>query len=222
MNERSLRFLSRTFLSALVGGLAAGCGGSDTADAAEATGGADGIGGAAPDPEGDAGLTRACGGDPLLAGVESLPDEGAQHVPAGTEVDYGHNPPTSGPHYGVWAASAVYTEAVDPRSFVHNLEHGWVVLLHRPDAPAEQIALFRDFWEAPPADPQCPGAAKPRVLVSPAPDLPAPVAAVAWTHALSADTFTRETLDAFFRDCRSAATELRVCADGSAPAFLGE
>ena len=221
MNVHLPRFLSATFVWVLVGGLAGGCGGGDAADPAEAEG-AGGAGGGSAGAEADAGAPQTCGDDPLLAAVETSPSDGAQHVPVGTEVTYGHNPPTSGPHYGAWAASAAYTEAVDPRSFVHNLEHGWVVLLHRPDAPEDQIALLRDFWGAPPADPQCPGAAKPRVLESPAPDLPTAVAAVAWTHALSADTFTRETLDAFFRDCRADAQELRVCADGSAPAFLAE
>lgn len=215
MNDPRPRFLSTCLGLAL----AAGCGGGETADPAE---GAGGFGGGSAGAETDAGRPQTCGDDPLLGAVETSMSEGNGHVPVGTEVTYGHNPPTSGAHYGVWAASAVYTQAVDPRSFVHNLEHGWVVLLHRPDAPAEQIALLRDFWAGPPEDPQCPGASKPRVLVSPAPDLPTVVAALAWTHALSVDTFTRETLDAFFRDCRADAGELRVCADGGAPAFLAE
>jgi hypothetical protein len=216
MNERPRRLL---FAGLALGAAVAACGETD----ARATEGADAAaetGGALADAE--AGPPQTCGDDPLLAAVETRPSDGAQHVPAGTEVTYGHNPPTSGPHYGAWAASAVYTEAVDPRSFVHNLEHGWVVLLHRPDAPADQIALLHDLWDAPPADPSCPDVAKPRVLVSPAPDLPTPVAALTWTHALAAESFTRETLDAFFRDCRADAPELRVCADGGAPAFLAE
>lgn len=198
----------------------AACGGGD--DAGSGAGGAGGSGSAGGSGGGlaDAGTSLACGADPLLSAVEMPAAEGAQHVPPGTQVDYAHDPPTSGPHYGAWAASAVYDRAVDPRSFVHNLEHGWLVLLYRPDASAAAVAALRDFWSAPPADPFCPGADVPRIIVSPAPDLPTAVAALTWTRSLTGESFDRETLTAFFRDCRAQAPEIRVCANGGEPAFL--
>ena len=151
--------------------------------------------------------------------AELLEDEGHDHVAPEAFVDYGHDPPASGPHFDRWNRSGIYEMPLDPRGYVHNLEHGWVVLLHGPQASAEAVAALRDLWQDPPADPYCPGAGPPRILVSPAPDLPSKVAAVAWTRVLVGDQLDRAALDAFFDDCRGAAGELAVCADGGEPIF---
>src|SRR5215212_4608113 len=53
--------------------------------------------------------------------VATLP---ADHVAEGTPVEYNSRPPTSGPHYSAWYPTyGVLTETVDPRTWVHNLEH---------------------------------------------------------------------------------------------------
>jgi hypothetical protein len=160
----------------------------------------------------DAGDDPLCG--PLWA------DEGNAHVPPGTTVTYHSNPPQSGPHFGQWVASGIYDQAVDPRGYVHNLEHGWVVLLYRSNAPQAQIDILEDFWRNPPADAQCPDAPKPRIIVSPAPDLDRAVALAAWRRGFTANALTRAELEAFFATCREAAPELGVCADGGPAPFL--
>ncbi len=218
-SARTLKHLS-LLLALLVGAAAlAGCGTPAPTPVEQPDAGGRDVGTAGQDAGSDATVGPTCAADPLLADVETLPNQGNQHVADGVEVTYTSNPPASGPHYAHWIHSGVYDRALDPRGYVHNLEHGWVVLLYRPDAPAATVKLMEDFWFDPPADPECPGIAVPRILVSPAPDLPAPVAAVAWTHVLRADSFDQATLEAFFRACRNAATEMRVCADGGEPVF---
>ena len=68
---------------------------------------------------------RRCG--PAVRGVG---DEGAAHVPMGQAVSYRSNPPASGPHWPEWARWDSYPYALDREQWVHNLEHGGIVLLY--------------------------------------------------------------------------------------------
>jgi len=160
----------------------------------------------------------ACDSDPLLAGRLVIDESGWGHVPEGTEVAYGNNPPASGPHYNQWVRSGVYAAPIERRNWVHNLEHGWLVLLHRPDAPQAQIAALAAAYAQGFDDAQCPNGPVARVVVTPDPLLPTPVAAVTAFRALTADSLDRPTLEAMFARCREAAPERAVCADGRVPA----
>src|SRR5688500_13322181 len=74
----------------------------------------------------------------------AVPNEGWAHVPEGSATTYRSNPPASGPHYPVWLRYREYTEAMARGYWVHNLEHGAVVVLYRPDAPADIIRQITD------------------------------------------------------------------------------
>lgn len=66
-----------------------------------------------------------------LPGVP-VPNEGATHVEVGAPLTYRSNPPSSGPHYGGAAAPWGFSETEIPRGlWVHNLEHGGIVLLYK-------------------------------------------------------------------------------------------
>src|SRR5690606_18750217 len=58
---------------------------------------------------------------------EEFCSEGAGHVDVGTVIEWMHDPPHSGPHYPVWAASGEHDEVVERGYWVHNLEHGAIV-----------------------------------------------------------------------------------------------
>jgi hypothetical protein len=77
-------------------------------------------------------LTFQTVANPDLVGV-AVPDEGRQHVQAGTPVAYQHQPPTSGSHYsqtGVAPAAWQTIGTLQPEVWVHNLEHGGIVVLY--------------------------------------------------------------------------------------------
>lgn len=83
------------------------------------------------------------------------------------------DPPAGGTHTPEVAKAGVYAGArVPPEGrLVHALEHGYVVLWHRPDVPVGPLAAVE--------------AAHPRdVLVVERPSLPVPVAATAWGRRL--------------------------------------
>ncbi|MEW5855319.1 MAG: DUF3105 domain-containing protein [Myxococcota bacterium] len=139
-----------------------------------------------------------------------VPNEGWLHVPDELPVLYRHNPPASGPHSGTWARWQLYTEPMPRRHWVHNLEHGGVVLLHRPDAPQDVIDALKAAYAAIPLDEKCEHT---RALLTPDPELEVPVAAVAANHVLKADRLDAETVKRFVEVCRGRAPE-DVCTQG--------
>jgi hypothetical protein len=67
-------------------------------------------------------------------------DEGADHVDEGTLISYRHTPPSSGRHYGRPSAYGVYASRVPEGAWVHNLEHGGIVLLFKCSDDCESKA----------------------------------------------------------------------------------
>jgi len=53
----------------------------------------------------------------------------SNHVNEGTAIPYAHYPPSSGRHYPAPQPAGVYTTEVPEGSWVHNLQHGYVVVL---------------------------------------------------------------------------------------------
>jgi hypothetical protein len=77
---------------------------------------------------------------------EGFCSEGAMHLDIGTEITWDHEPPHSGNHYGVWETMpGEHSDVVDRRFWVHNLEHGWVVLIYNcPDGCAAELDVLRE------------------------------------------------------------------------------
>ena len=73
-----------------------------------------------------------------------IPNEGREHVEEGSEPRYVANPPASGDHYPTWSQYGIFREAVNPGHWVHNLEHGAVVLLYSCDTDCAQVVTQID------------------------------------------------------------------------------
>ncbi|MCY3912462.1 MAG: DUF3105 domain-containing protein [Chloroflexi bacterium] len=68
-----------------------------------------------------------------------IDDEGRQHVPVGTPIEYASVPPASGTHYPITAPYGVYERPVEEGLWVHNLEHGAIALLYRCDTDCDEV-----------------------------------------------------------------------------------
>ncbi len=70
---------------------------------------------------------------------EQIPIEPARHIPPGTPAQYLTDPPTSGQHYSVRGEAPLpwgfYAREYPPEDWVHNLEHGGVVILYSCPQP---------------------------------------------------------------------------------------
>lgn len=134
----------------------------------------------------------------------------AQHVPTCTDVTYATNPPSGGDHWPVWAAFKRYDKPVPREMYVHDLEHGVVALLYRcaGSCPDVEQALQRVLDGA---TDSCP---KPRVLMTPDPDLETPIAAAAWGATYTATCIDEASLAGFVKENIAKGPE-DVCAEGA-------
>lgn len=62
-----------------------------------------------------------------LPGIEAKQD-GRDHIPEGSKVNYNYNPPTSGNHYVSWITKGFYEEPRPDGNIVHSMEHGYVII----------------------------------------------------------------------------------------------
>lgn len=133
--------------------------------------------------------------------VGAPPISGSNHLPEGTAIGYCSNPPSSGPHYPVWAAFQEYSTPVAWPYLVHSLEHGAVVLLYKCDAGncPDVVAQLRQVRDNAAADPLCDAGTK-RIIIAPSPTIATPIAAAAWGKTYEAACVDLPSLEAFVRD----------------------
>jgi hypothetical protein len=81
-------------------------------------------------------------------GLKTFPEAGRDHIAANEQPDnWNSNPPTSGDHLAAPLPPGVYDNDQDMRALVHNLEHGYVVMLYK-NLPQDQLDQLREFAEA--------------------------------------------------------------------------
>jgi hypothetical protein len=146
--------------------------------------------------------------------LESPPLVEGSHQPEGTALTWNSNPPSSGPHFPVWAHFKEYTTPIPRGYLVHSLEHGAVALLYKCEqacpAVVEELRKIRD---ALPTDPMCSADTRVRVIIAPDPELDVPVAAAAWGWTYKAQCVDAPTLTAFAREHYAKSPE-NICASG--------
>lgn len=106
---------------------------------------------------------------------EPFCSEGQDHVPQDSEIPWMSDPPHSGPHYPTWELWGEHDSTVPRGNWVHNLEHGGIVLSYRCADPCDaELEILRDVVEQRP---------ELRILLTPDPYLPGRerFAAISWT-----------------------------------------
>ncbi len=125
-----------------------------------------------------------------------MPDRGRQHIETGTAIPYQEYPPTSGSHWPVVAKWGVYPEPVPEEVFVHNLEHGGVVLLYKCATPCREVVRqLQEIFDALPKS----KFGHVKVLISPSTRIKSGFALLAWTRLDEFDTLDRERVLRFVR-----------------------
>ena len=129
---------------------------------------------------------------------ESDEDAGPGRNHVSGSVGYRTDPPAGGNHSPSPAAPLVYSDRVPPdEQVVHAMEHGDIVLWHRPDAASEVIDALRSLARRYEGD----------VLIIPRPSMRTPVAATAWHRRLICPQFERAALDLFVSNFRDKGPE---------------
>jgi hypothetical protein len=135
---------------------------------------------------------------------------GNGHVPVGTKVKYTYCPPASGDHYNASGQGPIRPrlygpdDVVIPEGWVHNLEHGALVLLYRGDSAAatpEGQAALKAFYAGYPPSPVC--GWQPGTTVGPVfarfDDMAWPMAALVWDRVLPLQELDQEAILEFDR-----------------------
>jgi hypothetical protein len=138
-----------------------------------------------------------------------VPEISFNHLELPTAIDYEHHPPSSGDHRPQWALWGEYG-FLPPQRWLHNAEHGGIILLYHPCASPQTIDALRVFAQTRPLDSDN----QPfRYILTPYPDLEGEVGAVAWTHTVVMSCYDPATLGAFVDTYHRQAPE-DVSADG--------
>ncbi|MFO0675458.1 MAG: DUF3105 domain-containing protein [Polyangiaceae bacterium] len=148
--------------------------------------------------------------------VEAPPVMNALHISVGKPLVCHSKPPSSGPHYPVWAKYRTHDKPVEPGYYVHNLEHGSIVFLHKcvaPDTCADTVKALEAVVASLPADPTCVPPIHARTLIVPDPNLETPIVALAWGFIYRADCVDAPSLVAFANEHYAKGPE-NLCADG--------
>jgi hypothetical protein len=136
------------------------------------------------------------------------PIEGRTHVAVCSVVQYLTKPPSSGDHYPIWAAYMTYSSPIPEGFWVHNLEHGTIVLSYNCAAYAADagaactadVAAAQQMLNSLPDDPECTALGEGvhrRSIMTPDPKLDVPFAASAWGWTLRANCFDPVAFQAF-------------------------
>lgn len=103
-------------------------------------------------------------------------------------VNYPRVPPTGGLHFTNWQNCGIYTLPIQNEYAVHSLEHGAVWVTYQPELSVEEFLILRTVAEQ--------GSAR---LLSPVPNLPAPIVITSWGFQLQLEQASDPRLAQFAR-----------------------
>ena len=149
--------------------------------------------------------------------LHSIPDEGGEHRPVGSIIEWSSNPPASGPHFPSWAGwDRHYANNLERGYYLHNAEHGGVILLYNcPEGCPEVVEKLLTVAREAAPDNTCTAPVTKRVIVAADPLLEpgVQVAAVAWNRYYTASCFD-PYVETFMRTQYRHAPE-DLCTDGA-------
>ncbi|HLF01626.1 MAG TPA: DUF3105 domain-containing protein [Anaerolineales bacterium] len=141
---------------------------------------------------------------------QTIPEEGRDHVAEATPLTFNHYPPSSGIHYGRTAdLGTLYEQPVAEGFWVHNLEHGDIVILYNCSGDCAglktQIKLL--MAEAPLR--RCDLR---RILAVPySRNMATPITVVAWGKQLDLPEFDSEAILNFYKRYEDRGPETLGC-----------
>jgi len=154
--------------------------------------------------------------------TDNVKYEGATHETVCNQIHYVSNPPSSGDHWPVWAAFKEYTTHVPREMFVHDMEHGAVVMLYNCPSGAcpDVVTAFEKARDDFGPDTLCvtgdPMGPKSRIVITPDNQIPAPIALSAWQSTYVATCIDPPSLLDFVKKHYGHGTE-DFCSDGVDP-----
>ncbi|MEA2645932.1 MAG: hypothetical protein QOE92_1015 [Chloroflexota bacterium] len=143
-------------------------------------------------------------------GVQAVTSEGNTHIRRPNRVSYTHQPPSSGMHYsdsGAPRRYEAYEESLWPEEWIHNLEHGAIVVVYRCEGTEcdDMYAEAGDLLAALPEESKF-GTVK--ALTTPYQDMKPKVAVLAWTKEQDFEKLDVAGITEFYRKFVNKGPEL--------------
>lgn len=121
-----------------------------------------------------------------------------EHIASGTPGSgYNSDPPTSGPHWPAPVKNGVYDNELADEQLIHNLEHGHVWVLYRPDVSDEVKNRLKEIVEGD----------NWKVVMAPRAKNDTAIALVAWGRLLKMDEPDYEKVKDFINTYRNRGPE---------------
>jgi len=147
-------------------------------------------------------------GSPALLG-QSQPDMGNLHIEIGSKQKYAYCPPASGPHYNnpgidgpIPAKFYGPDDGTRPQGWIHNMEHGAVVVLYNCKLGACDDATQAALQAIPVGFPDSPICGKQAGVLAPVvarfDDMPTEFAALVWDRVLYMNTLDVNEIKTFY------------------------
>jgi hypothetical protein len=121
----------------------------------------------------------------VIAGVQTFSNP-TGHLPG--PIEYPQTPPAGGEHNPAWLNCGIYSEPVPNVYGVHSLEHGAVWVTYDPTLSPAELEALRLLLPST------------YVILSPFPELPAPIVLSAWNNQLRVNTASDERIPMFFEE----------------------
>jgi hypothetical protein len=138
----------------------------------------------------------------LLKAVQTLPDEGRDHIWPDHPAEYQNMPPTSGPHFPDPTEPGFYAARPAFGYLVHGLEHGSVVIYYNPArlTPGVEMSI-KAFIKSQKGEEY-------GVIAVPGPEFKVPFILTAWDKKLELDKYDPLVVRAFLAEYLGRGPEL--------------
>lgn len=195
------------------GSSSAGASGSNAGQAKDPQSGAAGDSAGGTSAASSGGGSGSAGSQCTTVETTYTPDP-SPHVAGCSLIPHATDPPSSGPHYPIWAKLKAYSSPV-PRGFtIRDLEHGAIVVSYNCTESCDaEVASLIDYVNALPVEPMCYPTINRRLIITPDPLFTHRFAAAAWGVSLVSDCFDLNALGQFIFTHTVLAPD-NVCADG--------
>ncbi len=130
---------------------------------------------------------------------KSQAKQGENHIPRGkTHEPYKTDLPSSGPHYADADAPTqwgVYIQEVPDEVFLHNEEHGGVIVAYKPDLSADQLKKLQALFAPPYSNKEF---SPVKAIVTPRTTNTKAIQMAAWTVTLNLDKYDEAKIKKFY------------------------
>ncbi|MCB0191517.1 MAG: DUF3105 domain-containing protein [Anaerolineae bacterium] len=130
--------------------------------------------------------------DAEIEGVIFFPEQSRDHEDG--DIEYDHAVPPGGVHSEEWQNCGIYNESLAEEPVMHSLEHGAVWVAYRPNLPDQQVEILQNIVRG-----ELQAGLEPLVLLSPQPELDAPIVISAWQVQLQLDDANDARLPLFLK-----------------------